>query len=219
VAEPPRDPVGGTSPRLVLASSSPRRAALLARLGLSPVIRPGDVDETPLAGEDAVTYVSRLAAAKAAAGATANDGEVVLGADTVVVRDGDLLGKPADDAHAARMLRSLSGRTHEVVTGVAAQRGSRVVRDHVTTRVTFRRLSDAELAWYLATGEPTGKAGGYGLQGAGAVLVERIEGSDTNVVGLPLPATVALLRAVGLDVLATTGAAHAPTDGAPTPAR
>jgi septum formation protein len=207
----------GPTPRLVLASASPRRLALLARLGLEPVVRPTDVDETPHDDEPPAD----LAAAKAAAAATsaevagvpAADGEttgdgagaaldeVVLAADTEVVVGGRVLGKPADRDVAEAMLRSLSGRTHEVMTGIAVRRGDSARIAQVTTAVTFRTLTDAEIAWYLATGEPVDKAGAYALQGAGAVLVARIEGSDTNVIGLPLAETVALLRDVGLDVL------------------
>lgn len=164
-----------------------------------PEIRPTDVDEAPLSGEPAADLVARLAAAKATAVAC-HDDEVVLAADTEVVLDGQPLGKPADDQDAARMLRMLSGRRHEVLTGIAVRRGA-VVRQHVvTTGVIFRSLDHTEIAWYVATGEPRDKAGAYGLQGAGAALVERIEGSDTNVIGLPLGPTVELLRTVGVDV-------------------
>jgi septum formation protein len=196
------DTTQGVGPRFVLASGSPRRAQLLARLGLDPVLRPTDLDETPRADEPADDLVSRLAAAKAVAGAAAGDGdEVVVGADTVVVLDGRCLGKPVDRADAAAMLWALSGRTHEVTTGVAVVRGPISAATRVTTQVTFRPLTGAEVDWYLATGEPDDKAGGYGLQGAGAVLVERLDGSDTNVIGLPLAETVALVREVGLDLL------------------
>ncbi len=188
--------------RLVLASASPRRAELLARLGVRPEVRPADIDEIPRAGEAATDLVTRLAGAKAAAAAAAGTGdEVVLAADTVVVLDGLVLGKPADRDQAATMLGTLSGRTHEVVTGLAVQRGPVTALDRVTTAVTFRRLSDAEIDWYLDTGEPDDKAGGYGLQGAGAVLVDTIAGSDTNVIGLPLAQTVSLLREAGTELL------------------
>lgn len=209
-------PAGATSSRLVLASGSPRRAELLARLGVAPIVRPTEVDETPRAGESAAALVSRLAAAKARAGArtgaradaeaapSSHSSEVVLAADTVVVLDGRILGKPRDADEAAVMLRALSGRTHQVVTGVAVVAGPVSAATRVTTDVSFRSLSDAEVAWYLATGEPDDKAGGYGLQGAGAVLVERVDGSDTNVIGLPLAETVALLREVGVDLLRPT---------------
>ena len=190
----------------MLASGSPRRAELLARLGLEPAIRPADVDETPRDREEPAALVSRLAGAKATAAATRGSGdEVVLAADTVVVLDGAALGKPRDRDHAAAMLRALSGRTHQVVTGVSVLRGEVAAATRVTTSVTFRKLTEAELAWYLATGEPDDKAGGYGLQGAGAVLVDRVDGSDTNVIGLPLAQTVGLLRDVGVDVLRPPG--------------
>jgi septum formation protein len=192
-----------TSPHLVLASASPRRAELLARLGLSPEIRPASVDETPHLRESAVDLVLRLASAKAdhAAAQGRHGDEVILAADTVVVLDDRPLGKPLNRADAASMLTALAGRTHEVVTGLAVCRGEQAHATHVSTAVTFRDLSSGEIDWYLATGEPHDKAGGYGLQGAGAALVERLHGSDTNVIGLPLAETVDLLRRVDLDVL------------------
>jgi septum formation protein len=191
-------------PTLVLASGSPRRAELLARLGLAPVVRPSDVDETPRPGERADALVARLAAAKAVASAALGDGsdEVVLAADTEVTLDGEVLGKPRDRDDAGRMLRQLAGRTHEVLTGIAVVRGPVSAVTRVSTDVTFRDLTDAEVAWYLATGEPDDKAGAYGLQGAGAVLISRIDGSDTNVIGLPLAESVELLRDIGFDALA-----------------
>jgi septum formation protein len=167
------------------------------------VLRPVDVDETPRDGEPADALVVRLAGAKAAAGQAlgAGDDEVVVGADTVVTLGARVLGKPRDRGDARSMLRQLSGRTHEVVTGIAVVRGPVSAATRVTTQVTFRTLTDAEVDWYLATGEPDDKAGAYGLQGAGAVLVERVDGSDTNVIGLPLAETVTLLREVGVDPL------------------
>lgn len=185
----------------MLASGSPRRAALLARLRWDPELRPADVDETVHPDEPPQALVVRLARSKAAAVAVGREDEVVLAADTEVALDGRVLGKPRDDADAAAMLRSLAGRTHEVVTGLTVIRGNTSATDLVTTRVTFRTLTDAEVAWYVGTGEPAGKAGAYALQDAGAALVERLDGSDTNVIGLPLAATVALLRTVGLDLL------------------
>ena len=192
----------------MLASSSPRRRDLLARLGLEPQIRPADVDEEPLDGEAPAILVLRLARAKAAASArprgdaeAAAHDEVVLAADTIVALHGAALGKPRDADDAAAMLRRLSGHTHQVMTGIAVRHGERELTDLVTTDVTFRELTDREVAWYLATGEPTDKAGAYALQGAGAVLVDRVDGSDTNVIGLPLAQTVVLLRACGLDLL------------------
>lgn len=198
----------------MLASGSPRRRELLARLGLAPEVRPADVDETPIEGETPEELVLRLARAKAAAVATSTTSErpgassldeAVLAADTVVTLDDRVLGKPRDRADAEAMIRDLSGRTHLVVTGVAIVRGAQQVADIVTTAVTFRRLTDAEIAWYLDTGESADKAGAYALQGAAAALVERIDGSDTNVIGLPLAETVALLRRAGMDVLTTQG--------------
>jgi septum formation protein len=189
---------------------------LLARLGLAPEVRPADVDETPNDGETPEELVLRLARAKATAVAVSTTSEhrgdagldeVVLAADTVVTLDGRVLGKPRDRNDAEAMIRELSGRTHQVVTGVAVVRGAQQLADIVTTAVTFRRLTDDEVAWYLDTGESADKAGGYGLQGAAAVLVERIDGSDTNVIGLPLAETVALLRRAGMDVLTTRSGA------------
>ena len=177
---------------------------LLARLALSPELRPADIDESPLPLETAYALVVRLAGAKATVSAH-NDDEVVLAADTVVVCDGRILGKPRDSDAAASMLAELSGRTHEVITGIAVHRGTTHLTDAVRTQVTFRNLSMADIAWYVSTREPDDKAGGYGLQGAGAALVERIDGCDTNVIGLPLPHTVRLLREVGFDPLTPVG--------------
>lgn len=203
---------------LVLASASPRRRDLLERFGRPVQVRPADVDETAAPGEDAVDLVRRLAVAKAETvlGLAAEDDVVVLAADTVVVLDGEVLGKPGDDADAARMLGRLSGRTHRVLTGVAvtARRpptgpaGSHGLGPATTaiahveaTEVTFAALTAAEVAWYVATGEPLDKAGAYGIQGVGAVWVSSIRGSWDNVVGLPLGVTRRLLAEVGLDVL------------------
>lgn len=187
----------------MLASASPRRRELLARLGLHPLVRPADIDESVADAESPDALVLRLARQKCAASAERTIGdEVLLAADTIVTLDGHVFGKPRDRDDAADMLTRLSGRTHQVMTGVTVRRGTDEHTDVAVTAVTFRSLSDAEVAWYLDTGEPTDKAGAYGLQGAGAVLVERIDGSDTNVIGLPLAETVVLLRATGLDVLA-----------------
>lgn len=184
----------------MLASGSPRRADLLARLHLDPTRRPADIDETPLPDEPPERLVARLAAAKASAVAGGDD-EVVLAADTVVAVDDRVLGKPRDADQAAEMLATLSGRTHRVITGIAVHRGREHLAATVVTHVTFRELSVGEIAWYVSTHEPEDKAGAYGLQGAGAVLVERIDGSDTNVIGLPLAETVALLRRGGFEAL------------------
>lgn len=190
---------------VVLASGSPRRRALVASLGIDPLVRAPRVDETPCPGEDAAAYVRRLAAAKAAA-VTAGDDELVIAADTTVVVDGELLLKPADAADAARMLRRLSGRTHDVLTGVALRHGPRVAVEVVRTAVTFVPLGEDDIAWYVGTGEPFDKAGGYALQGAGAVLVERVDGSVSNVVGLPLATVVAMARRLGFELLAPRAA-------------
>ncbi len=187
-------------PTLVLASGSPRRIEVLRGLGLDPIVRPADVDESPLKGEAPDTYVLRLARDKA--NADARPGELVLAADTIVVLDGRLLGKPTDERDARRMLAELSGRTHDVLTGVAlVEPGSaRSVDTVVTTRVRVAALSAQEIVWYVETGEPMDKAGAYGIQGLGALLVESIEGNYTNVIGLPLPALAGLFRQLGLEL-------------------
>jgi len=183
---------------LVLASASPRRNDLLGRLGLAFDVVAPDVDETPGLGEDPVVYVERVARAKATA--VAGAGAVVLAADTTVVLDGIILGKPADGTDAARMLSALAGRTHDVLTGVAVRRADGHVESTVVrTAVTMTAMSEAEIAWYVGTGEPLDKAGAYALQGSGAVFVERIEGSASNVVGLPLATVAELLRRAGVE--------------------
>lgn len=178
---------------LLLASASPRRRELLAQIGVDFHVCPADVDETPLPGEPPEATVVRLARAKAAAAPAG--GLPVLGADTVVVIDGTLLGKPVDAGDAAAMLRRLSGRTHEVMTAVAIAGGGRLASRLSRTQVTFRVLSAAEIARYVAGGEPADKAGAYAIQGQGAVFVAHIAGSYSGVVGLPLCETVDLLDA------------------------
>jgi septum formation protein len=178
---------------LTLASRSPRRRELLEQLGLRLEIRPADTDETPLPREPAGDYVRRVAREKARAVA----GETVLAADTTVVLDGVILGKPAGGDDARRMLRALSGRVHEVVTGVCARRAGREEVLAATTAVRFARLTEAQIAWYVATGEPLDKAGAYAVQGVGGAFVEDLRGSVSNVVGLPLAETVALLARLG----------------------
>lgn len=185
---------------MVLASASPRRLALLRRLGVEPVVRPADVDETSRPGEAPADLVERLARAKARS-VEADPNDLVVAADTVVAMGTRVLGKPRDAEDASRMLAALSGRDHHVLTGVAVCRGALTHADVDTTRVTFRLLDPGEIAWYVATGEPDDKAGAYGLQGAGAALVDRIDGSDTNVIGLPLALLVTLARHVGVDLL------------------
>lgn len=188
---------------LLLASRSPRRRALLDQIGIGFEAVDAAVDERPRAGETPAALVERLARAKALAGlGAAADARPVLGADTTVTLDGAVLGKPDDEADALAMLARLSGRTHEVLTGVAVARGDAVEARVVSTRVTLRSTSHAERRAYWASGEPLGKAGAYAIQGLGAVLVERIEGSYSNVVGLPLAEAAELLRAFGIDPLA-----------------
>jgi septum formation protein len=181
-------------PTLLLASSSPRRLDLLRALGLEPEVRPADVDETLLPGEDPHDAAERLARAKVAAIAdSAPPGAVVLAADTIVVLDGAALGKPRDDDDARRMLRSLRGRAHDVVTGVALARDGVLVSGRETTEVVFAPMTDEEVDSYVASGEPADKAGAYALQGLGGLFVERIAGTPSNVIGLPLR----LVRSLG----------------------
>lgn len=184
---------------IVLASASPRRADLLASAGLRFIVVPSRVVEERLPGEAPEQFVRRLAAAKARdVGAGRRDG-VVLGADTEVVLDGEVLGKPRDDADARAMIARLSGRTHDVVTGyevydAAVGQGQGGV---VRTRVEFASLSPGEIDAYVATGEPRGKAGAYAIQGRAAAMIRRIEGSYTNVVGLPLREVLETLAHMG----------------------
>ncbi|WP_067561353.1 Maf family protein [Halofilum ochraceum] len=187
---------------LLLASRSPRRRELLDQVGLTYSVLDPDVDETPESGESPQALVERLARAKARAGRTAAGGLPVLAADTAVVADGVALGKPADAAHALAMLERLSGRSHEVVSGIAVDADGAIASRVVESIVTLRPTTAAERRAYWASGEPDGKAGGYAIQGLGAVFVERLEGSYSNVVGLPLFETLALLRDHGVDPLA-----------------
>jgi septum formation protein len=171
--------------KLVLASASPRRADLLTAAGLPFIAQPVAVDESRLAGERPDDYVRRLARTKARAAGAGPD-EVVLGADTVVVVGETVLGKPGSAAEAAGMLRHLSGRAHDVLTGIALVRGADELIDVATTEVVFHPLTDAEIAWYVASGEPRDKAGAYAIQGLASRFVARVEGSYANVVGLPV---------------------------------
>ncbi len=183
--------------RFVLGSASPRRRELLAQIGLVPDdIRPPDIDETPRPGELPRPYCARVTRAKAQAVPSAED-ELVLCADTAVAVGRRIMGKPADAAEAERFLRLMSGRRHQVVTSVALRRGDRLWQRDVVTRVKMKRLTEAELAEYLASGEWQGKAGGYGIQGRAAAFIPWISGSWPAVVGLPLAETAALLRTAG----------------------
>ena len=192
-------------PRLVLASASPRRSALLADLDLVFTVRPPQTDESPLPYERPADLVARLAREKAHT--RMGPGEIVLAADTVVVIDNEILGKPADATEAKSMLARLSGRDHEVYTGVALADGSggselqpRLASRVERTQVRIREMSAAEIAAYVAGGEPMDKAGAYAIQGWGALFVEAIAGNYTNVVGLPMPAVEACFRELGFEL-------------------
>jgi septum formation protein len=182
--------------RLVLASGSPRRQQLLRSVGVDFTSVAPDIDERPQEGEEPVPYVERLAREKALA-VTVEAGDVVVAGDTTVALGRRILGKPADVDDARRMLRDLSGRSHDVHTAVAVRVDGRVVSTVVTTRVRMVELSEGDLDWYVATGEPLDKAGAYALQEGGGLLVERIEGSASNVVGLPLAVMAELLADEG----------------------
>lgn len=183
--------------RIQLASASPRRSLLLRQIGVAHRVRPVDLDESRMPGELPRAYVLRLARAKAAAGA-AGSGLPVLAADTTVAMGDEIFGKPRDEADAIRMLAALSGARHEVLTSVALSIDGRLEVATCETRVTFRTLSVAECRDYWATGEPADKAGAYAIQGYGAVFIAHLEGSCSNVMGLPLFETAALLDAAGV---------------------
>ncbi|WP_240126358.1 Maf family protein [Thermomonas alba] len=186
---------------LHLASRSPRRAELLSRLGLEFGLLDLDVPERQAPGEPASDYVRRVAREKAGAGllkVLGSPGAVVLGADTEVILDGRVFGKPADAADAAEMLRVLSGRTHEVLTAVALVGAGREAQTVVRTRVTVDALSEADIARYLASGEWQGKAGAYAIQGRFEMHVAHLDGSYSGVMGLPLRETAGLLRQFGV---------------------
>lgn len=181
---------------LILASASPRRRELLAAAGLSFIVRPATVDERPHRDEPPAEYACRLAREKADA-VVAPEEAIVLGADTVVVLEEHLLEKPRDPQDAARMLHLLSGRTHEVITGICLRLGTRRVVDMACTRVKFAALSAREIEAYVASGEPMDKAGAYGIQGLASKFVERVDGCYFNVVGLPLALVYQRLKALG----------------------
>ena len=188
---------------IILASKSPRRQQLLKLLGLDYTVKVADIDEAMDESLPPRQEVERVARQKAAAIAeTAAEDDVVISADTIVVIDGTVLGKPGSKEKAAAMLRRLSGRTHEVMTGLCVRRGGKILSDVVISQVTFRPLSDAEIAAYIETGEPMDKAGSYGIQGYGALLVEGIEGDYFNVVGLPVCRLGRMLARFGVNALA-----------------
>jgi septum formation protein len=180
---------------LILASRSPRRSELLAAAGIAFEVLAADIDETPHASEAPAAYVERLAIEKARAVFTLRPGAHVLGADTTVTIDGEILGKPVDDSDALRMLRLLSGRVHDVHTGVALVSPAGVRSAVDTTRVWFAPMTDEDISWYVATGEPVDRAGAYAIQGFASRFIPRIEGSYSNVVGLPVALVSSILKA------------------------
>ena len=188
-----------SSPRVILASQSPRRTELLRVIGLAHIVRPADIDETHFSNEEPTVYAERLAREKARKLSNDNPGDVVIGADTIVVLDGAILGKPTGEQDARETLRQLSGRTHRVHTAIAVARTGEVHSAVESVDVTFLPITAADIDGYLATGEPMDKAGAYGIQGHGAILVERIAGDYFAVMGLPLSRLVRLLRDVGVD--------------------
>lgn len=188
---------------LILASASPRRQALLGDLGFTCTVLPQDIDETPLSAEKPEKLVQRLALAKAKAALitlSETDHRLVLGSDTIVVCDGKILGKPKHKADGLAMLKLLSGRTHQVLTAVALLNHTKQEEAMSVTKVSFTRLSDAEIEAYWESGEPLGKAGSYAIQGLGAMFVSEIHGSYSGVVGLPKFETVNLLKSFGIDI-------------------
>jgi septum formation protein len=187
-----------TVPRVILASQSPRRRELLALVGIPHTVQPADIDETYLPGEEPAAHAERLAREKAATVAAGNPEALVIGSDTIVVVDGDVLGKPRDEAHAAQMLMRLSGRSHVVMTAVAVRwRGAERSAVEVVG-VTFHALDPEEIHAYVATREPMDKAGAYGIQGYGATIVQRVDGDYFAVMGLPLQRMVRLMGELGV---------------------
>jgi septum formation protein len=184
---------------IILASASPRRAELLRAAGFDIEVHPADVDESVRHHEAADAHVRRLAEEKARAVSVLMSARPVLAADTVVVVDGEILGKPRDVEEAKRMLRRLSGRTHEVVTGVALMGAAGPAQTRLaSTSVEFVELSEADIAWYVASGEPMDKAGAYAIQGLASRFVTRIDGSYSNVVGLPVALVYEMCRDAGI---------------------
>lgn len=197
---------------LHLASKSPRRRELLAKLGLDFGVLDLDLPETPAPGEPPDDYVRRVAREKAGAGlllVVGQPGAVVLGADTEVILEDEVFGKPADEAEAAAMLRRLSGRTHQAVSAVSVVSAGREAQALVVTDVTFADLDEADIAAYVASGEAMGKAGAYGIQGRAEQFVTRLAGSYSAVMGLPLHETAKLLRGFGIHPTATAATASA----------
>lgn len=191
------DTTAGGATAVVLASGSPRRRELLEQLGVRFEVRPADIDESVADGECPVDYVARLSREKAAA-VPALPSTLVIAADTTVDVDGTILGKPADADQARSMLAAISGRRHHVHTGVTLRLGDRTLTEVISTAVDVVTIDDATADWYVATGEPFDKAGGYAIQGAGGALVLGVEGSVSNVIGLPLTSVLALARDLGV---------------------
>lgn len=186
------------SVRVLLASASPRRRELLTLIGIAHEVRPADIDESYLEGETPSAHAERLARGKATAVAAAVPDAVTIGSDTIVLVDGQVLGKPRDRTHARTMLRQLSGRSHEVMTGVATIWRGRITSGVETVGVTFRELGDSEIEAYIDTGEPMDKAGAYGIQGYGATIVSKVNGDYFAVMGLPLNRLVRQFEELGL---------------------
>ncbi len=193
----PSSPTG--APRVILASQSPRRRDLLTLIGIPHDVSPADVDESILPDEAPVPHCERLARSKAATLAARDAEAVVIGSDTIVVLDGEILGKPQDAADAERIIARLAGRTHTVFTAVAVAHRGRMVSGVESVSVTFRPLDADQVAAYVATGEPMDKAGAYGIQGYGATIVERIDGDYFAVMGLALGRMIRLMAELGLD--------------------
>jgi len=186
-------------PKIILASASPRRAELLYQIGVKFELVPSQIEERPHPDEAPPDYITRIARAKVIAVARQQETGLIIGADTVVVLDGRLLGKPVDDHEAKSMLKQLSGRWHAVMTGVALYdvESRHEVADYEKTLVKFAQLTDREIDWYVHTGEPKDKAGAYGIQGLGGLFVDEIAGNYYNVVGLPIPLVYRLARRLG----------------------
>jgi septum formation protein len=197
-AHSPRTETGDAPLRVVLASQSPRRRELLTLIGVAHEVVPAHIDETPYDSEQPEPHAERLARAKALAIAERERGALVIGSDTIVVIDSQILGKPTDDAHAAEMLRQLSGRTHTVVTAVAVARDGVVKSGVERVIVNVKPLSEEMILDYIATREPMDKAGAYGIQGFGSTIIERIDGDFFAVMGLPIGRMISLIEELGV---------------------
>ncbi len=190
-----------SDPPLILASASPRRLELLQQIGLQPLVVPADIDETAKLNESAQDFVLRLAIEKAAAVAGLYEKVVVIGSDTSIDLDGEIIGKPANFDDAMTILKKLSGRSHFVHTGIALQRDDKVASTVVSSEVSFRLLSNSDITHYWQSGEPQGKAGAYAIQGIGSVFIEKITGSYSAIMGLPLFETAVMLKDFSIPVL------------------